>query len=242
MTDGIGDIFQKETKYYPDRMPGGTLDFYSKPETYKRYTDKRKIRLQKIESIKTKSLDEVLKGRKSIRKFSKEPISKDELSYLLWASTGIQRIEGGYEFRTAPSAGALYPIETYLIANRVKDLEKGIYHYYIKEHLLEELKIGDFSEDIALAALGQRMCLESALVFVWTAIFYRSKWKYKERAYRYVYLDCGHIAENLALASTGLGLGSCQIGALYDDKVNMILDVDGTKESVIYMSVVGHPL
>jgi len=77
-------------------------------------------------------------------------------------------------------------------------------------------------------------------VFIWTAIFNRSKWKYGERAYRYIYLDAGHIAENLALASTNLSLGSCQIAALFDDEVNEIIDVDGENESVIYMSVVGN--
>ena len=83
------------------------------------------------------------------------------------------------------------------------------------------------------------MCIEAPVVFVWTAIFQRMKWKYDQRAYRYIYLDAGHIAENLALSATSLGLGSCQIGALFDDEVNQIIDVDGTEESVIYMSVVG---
>jgi SagB-type dehydrogenase family enzyme len=76
-------------------------------------------------------------------------------------------------------------------------------------------------------------------VFVWTAIFQRSKWKYEQRGYRYIYLDAGHIAENLALAATSIGLGTCQIGALFDDEVNSVVGVDGTDESVIYMSVVG---
>lgn len=242
MEEEVGDRFQKGTKYHPDRMQRGSLDFYNKPDTYKEYPKSQKIELPPIESLGTTSLYETLKSRKSIRKFSKEPITKEELSYILWASTGILRIEKGHEFRTAPSAGALYPIETYIITNNVKDLEKGLYHYSIKEHLLEELELGDLGGDIALAALGQKMCRESAAVFIWTAIFHRSKWKYKQRAYRYIYLDAGHIAENLALASCSLGLGSCQIGALYDDEVNKILNVDGTLESVIYMSVVGHPL
>jgi len=80
------------------------------------------------------------------------------------------------------------------------------------------------------------------IVFIWTGVFERSKWKYMQRAYRYVYLDAGIIGENLALASTGIGLGSCQIGAFFDDEVNAILEVDGAKESVLYLSVVGHPL
>jgi SagB-type dehydrogenase family enzyme len=86
------------------------------------------------------------------------------------------------------------------------------------------------------------MCRDAPGAFVWTAIFERSKWKYKQRAYRYVYLDAGHIAQNLALAATSIGLGSCQIGAIFDDEVNAIIGVDGINESAIYLSVVGHPM
>lgn len=158
---------------------------------------------------------------------------------MLWASTGIQRKEFGYDFRTAPSAGALYPIETYLVINRVKNITPGVYHYSIKDHSLEELKTGDYGIKISDAALGQIMCADCSVVFIWTAIFDRSKWKYSQRSYRYIYLDAGHIAENLALAATSINLGSCQIGALFDDEVNKIISVDGIHESTIYMSVVG---
>ena len=101
------------------------------------------------------------------------------------------------------------------------------------------MKEGDYAVETANAALGQRMCVEAPVVFIWTAIFQRMKWKYGQRAYRYIYLDAGHIAENLALSATSLELGTCQIGALYDNEVNQIIDVDGNEESVIYMSVVG---
>jgi SagB-type dehydrogenase family enzyme len=187
------------------------------------------------------SVDEAIKRRRSIRTFSKNPLTLKELSYLLWASTGVQRKEGGYEFRTVPSAGALFPIETYLIANNVDGLEKALYHYSIKPHILEELEVADFSRAITRAALGQEMLIRAAVVFVWTAIFDRSKWKYRQRAYRYVYLDAGHIAQNLALAATSIGLGSCQVGAFFDDEVNKIVGVDGEEESAIYLSVVGYP-
>jgi len=165
----------------------------------------------------------------------------DDVSFLLWASTGVQRTERGYEFRTAPSAGALYPIETYLIVNNVEGLEKALCHYNIEAHALEELKVGNFTEKIAHAALEQKMCINAPVVLIWTAVFERSKWKYAQRAYRYVYLEAGHIAQNLAFAAIGIGLESCQIGAFFDDEVNQILEVDGADESAIYLSVVGHP-
>lgn len=237
----IGDKFQQETKYEPSRMPIHRLVWDSKPALYKEYPEAQKIELPSIESNQTMSLDRTLRQRKSIRDFQARPISKDQLSYMLWASTGIQRIEDGYEYRTAPSAGALYPIETYVIVNDVRDLDAAVYHYSIQGHQLEQLKQGEFRQEIAAAALGQGMCATAAAVFVWSAVFERCKWKYGQRAYRYIYLDAGHIAENLALAAVSLELGSCEIGALYDDHVNAILGIDGTDESVLCMAVVGAP-
>jgi len=245
----IGDKFQQETKYEPSRMQIHRLVWDSKPALYKEYPEAQKIELPSFEPNQTMSLDQTLRQRKSIRDFQARPISKDQLSYLLWASTGIQRIEDGYESgfpqsggpRTAPSAGALYPIETYLIVNDVREVEAGVYHYSIKAHQLEQLKQGEFRQEIAAAALGQDMCATAAAVFVWSAVFARCKWKYSQRGYRYIYLEAGHIAENLALVAVSLNLGSCEIGALYDDHVNAILGIDGTDESVLCMAVVGAP-
>lgn len=241
MAKRVGDEFQEETKYQRERMKGGGLDWASKPDPYKEYPGAEQIELGCKTKIETLSLDEALLGRRSIRHYSAAPITTDQLSYLIWASSGIQRSERGFEFRTAPSAGALYPIETYVIVNRVDGIPAGVYHYSVRQHCLETIKVGDFSNEIAIAALGQRMCLEAAAVIVWTAVFKRSKWKYGERAYRYIYLDAGHMGENLALAATGIGLGTCQVGALFDEEVNQIIGVDGEEESVVYMSVVGKP-
>lgn len=241
MAERIGDQFQQETKYHRRQMAGGTLDWSRQPLLYKTYPHAKQVKLVRPEPQDGMPLDAVLRARKSIRRFTPEPLNQAHLSYLLWASTGIQRQERGYAFRTAPSAGALYPIETYLVANNVQDLPQGVYHYAVQTHALEELRLGDLSHETALAALGQRMCAEAPLVFIWTAIFERSRWKYAQRAYRYIYLDTGHIAQNLALAAVSLGLGSCQIGALFDDEVNRIIGVDGVEESVVYMSVVGQP-
>ncbi|MDT8273779.1 MAG: SagB/ThcOx family dehydrogenase, partial [Desulfomonilia bacterium] len=216
------------------------LDWNKKPALYKEYPGAKKVSLSQPELCGDMTLHEALLRRKSLRRFVDTVITKESLSCLLWACSGIQRKEMGFEFRTAPSAGALYPIETYLVAHRVESLGGGVYHYNVKHHLLEELRQGDFRSDIAKAALGQLMCAHAAAVFIWTALFERSQWKYKQRAYRYVYLDAGHIAQNLGLAATSLGLGCCHVGALFDDEVNRIIGVDGIRESVLYMSVVGH--
>jgi len=239
--DGIGDRFQQDTKYNPQKMPGHRLDWSAKPDLYKEYPQAERIELPAFEPSKAMSLDKTLRQRKSIRDYQDKPISMGQLAYLLWASTGIQRVEDGYEFRTAPSAGALYPIETYILANNVKTLEPGVYHYAIRSHQLELLQQRDLRRQIAAAALGQSMCATASAVFIWTAIFERCKWKYSQRAYRYIYLDAGHVAENLALAAVSLNLGTCEIGALYDDHVNAIIGIDGTEESTICMATVGNP-
>jgi len=241
---GAGDSFQQETKYQIGKMDGHRLVWGAKPALYKEYPQAKKIKLPSPREAcsnpwQAMSLEAALKHRRSVRDFEDKPISLVQLSYLLWASTGIQRIEGDYEFRTAPSAGALYPIETYVIANNVSKLERGVYHYSVRGHKLDELRRGDLRREITQAALGQDMCATAAAVFVWSAVFERCKWKYGQRAYRYVYLDAGHIAENLSLAAVSLNLGSCEIGALFDDEVNAILGIDGEQESTILMAVVG---
>jgi SagB-type dehydrogenase family enzyme len=242
MGASVGDDFQRETKYIRKKSLGGGLNWASKPEIYKSYPSSKTLELPSQFPGGTVRFAEVLQRRKSIRAFSTEPLSMVDLAFLLWASTGVQRKEDGYEFRTAPSAGALYPIETYLAVNNVEDLEKGIYHYNIRDHLLEQLKTGDFGDDVSHAALSQKMCSDAAVVFIWTAVFGRSKWKYTQRAYRYIYLDAGHISENLALAVTGIGCGCCQVGAFFDDEINAVVGIiDGTKESAVCLSVVGHP-
>jgi len=237
----IGDRFQQETKYNRNKFGDGS-NWSLKPGRYKYYPKNPKIELPKPKSIKTESLNDAIQNRRSIRDFSKKAIKIKHLSYLLWGSTGVQRKEHNFEYRTVPSAGALYPIETYVVINNVENISQGVYHYNIQHHHLEEIKTGDFRTDITEAALNQPMCYHAAVVFVWTAIFNRSKCKYGERAYRYIYLDAGHIAENLALSATSLHLGTCQIAALYDDEVNQLINVDGITESTIYLSVVGVPI
>ena len=241
MAEGVGDRFQQETKYYVGKPFGSGPDWAAKPEAHKEYPQLSSVRLPAPTAGGAISLDAALRARRSIRSYSPKSIALEELSWLVWAADGIRQEEHGCRFRTAPSAGALYPIETYLVVNRVEGLEPGVYHYAVRPHALETIRQGDFAVEVAQSALGQEMCADAAVVFVWTAIIQRSRWKYGQRAYRYIYLDAGHIAENLALAAASLDLGSCQIGALFDDEVNRIIEVDGIEETVVYMTCVGHP-
>jgi SagB-type dehydrogenase family enzyme len=219
---------------------GRNLNWAEKPELYKKYPSSKTIQLPSEAQQTKMQLSEILHKRKSVREFTSKPLSLADLAFLLWSSTGVQRVENGYEFRTVPSAGALYPIETYIAVNNVEALESGIYHYNIQNHLLEELKIGDFGDELTHAALNQKMCTNASVVFIWTAIFQRSKWKYSQRAYRYIYLDTGHIAENLALAAVSVNIGSCEIGAFFDDEINAIAGIDGKEESTVLLCAVGH--
>jgi SagB-type dehydrogenase family enzyme len=241
MGDNIGNRFWAETKHRRGRLSGGSLDWDAKPETYKTYPGVPRTKLPTPEPGKGMSFEEVLLARHSGRSYAKYPIGLSELSYLLKYSTGLTRREKGHEFRVVPSAGALYPIETYLCVNRVEGLDHGAYHYDIRDHALERLREGDLSETMAASALDQEMVSDSALTFVWTAVFPRPIWKYGQRSFRYVGLDVGHIGQNLALACAAQGLAACHIAAFYDDEVNALLGLDGVDESVIYMTSVGRP-
>ena len=237
--DHIGDKFQEETKYALGKPPAGHSEHIIKTPLYKRYSSARPVSLPTPETEEGGPLWDTIRKRRSVRDFGDETISLKPLSQLLWATQGITAREGHLSFRAAPSAGALYPVETYLVVNNVEGLLQGVYHYAVDGHELERVKEGDFRLKVSRAALDQDMCAEANVVFVWTAVFNRSKWKYKQRAYRYVYLDAGHICQNLALAAVALGLGSCSIAAFYDDEVNELLGVDGKEESALFFCAVG---
>jgi len=179
-----------------------------------------------------------IKTRRSIREYSEKPITLKELSTLLFATQGITSTNG-WEKRAAPSAGALYPMETYIVVNNVDGLDKGLYHYIPDEHALEIIKLGDFGKDIRSIGLGQAPLEEAAVDFIWTAVFERTTKKYGERGIRYIHIEAGHISENLYLQANSMGIGVVAIGAFNDDAINKFLGVDGEKESVIYINAVG---
>ncbi len=241
MSENYGDFFQQKSKYIRGKLPNHHLNWANKPETYKKYENPiSTVSLPDPEFNENLKFWDILIKRRSIRKFSSEPLKLNIISLLLFGISGLTRISSQFAFRTTPSAGGLYPIETYTIINNVSGLDQGIYHYYIPEHNLECLKKGDFKKDIAEACLGQDIAAKSAVTFVWSAIIERSKWKYLQRCYRYIYLDCGHIGQNFYLVSEALQLGACTIGAIFDDELNKLLDLDGLHETAIYVGVVGN--
>jgi len=240
---GIGQRFQEETKYVPGRMGGYTLDWPEIAEQYKHYEQCiTRIKLPRPEPTGNPDIWNVLQKRRSRRNYKTDrALTLQQLSSLLWSTQGVTARWGSVLFRTAPSAGGLYPVETYLSVRLVDGLEPGIYHFRPGVFDLEFIGKGDKSKDLAFAALEQDIVALSQVTFIWSAIIARDKWKYRERTYRYIYLDAGHICQNLYLAAESLGLGVCAIGAFYDDLVNKIVGVDGTGETVIYMATVGLP-
>lgn len=238
--DNIGEQFQERTKHVRSAASGRAIDWERKPPTHKEYPEAKLFRLPSP-ATQTSSMDEALRNRRSVRRFAPGPMALADLSFLLWAATGIRESRGGHSFRTAPSAGALYPIETYVAVNSVEGLPQGLYHYNVRAHALEQLRAGPIGDEVSRAALDQDMCAEAPVVLIHSAVFERTVWKYGQRGYRYVYLDAGHVSAQMSLAAASMGLGSCQIAAIYDDEMNRLLGVDGVKESVLYMSVVGRP-
>ena len=238
--ENYGDNFQQKSKYIRNKLPRHVLDWGNKPQTYKMYPNAiKKIKLPEPIFDTTIDFWSVIKNRHSTRKFTTAPLLMMELSLFLYGMSGLNRIFPQYAFRTVPSAGGLYPIEIYPVVNNVTGLEKGIYHYTIQDHSLALLKEGDFRNKVAKGCLGQNMTFTSAVNFIWTAVIERSKWKYLQRCYRYIYLDVGHIGQNFYLVAEALSLGACTIGAIYDDELNILLEIDGINETSIYVGVLG---
>jgi len=235
----IGERFHKETSSTWRGVAGEVFRAKPKqPPQYKVYPDANKIELPKPE-YKGMTVEEAIKKRRSIRNYSTKPISKAQLSQLLFAAQGVTGKMHGKALRTAPSAGALYPFEIYIIVNNIEDLPRGLYHYSVLDHSLEPVKSGDFRRQITDAGLNQEMLGNAGVTFVLSAIFDRVRYKYGERGYRYVYMEAGHISQNIYLQAVSLGLGSVCVGAFSDEKVNKLIDVDGVKEAVIYLHPVG---
>jgi SagB-type dehydrogenase family enzyme len=178
------------------------------------------------------SLEEALTKRRSVREYSENPLTSEEISQLLWSTQGITHPAG---YRTAPSAGALYPLEVYVVT------PAGNYHYEPSEHRLNLYQQGDFRPELHTSALRQDAVLNAPAVFVITAVYERTEVKYgRERSPRYVHLEAGHAAQNLLLQAVALDLGGVTIGAFYDEAVKEALSLPDDHQP-LYLIPVGHP-
>jgi len=256
-----GRTFQQKTTYDRESLEELTPDWRSKPPLYKFYSYAPVFGLPspalRPGEQPGPDIISIVGRRRTVRSFGATPLTLLELSRLLWASAGVTASfvtpQGQDFYRATPTAGALYPIETYVVVNKVEGLEPGLYHYRVAgldilerpivegSHSLEQLRVGDLRAEISAAALDQGLCGRAGAVFIWTAVFARSEWKYRERSYRYFYLDAGHMAAQVSLAAVSQDLGTCQIAAFYDPELNALLGVDGQTEGSLYLTAVGRP-
>jgi SagB-type dehydrogenase family enzyme len=235
----VGEVYHEWSKPKLLSLLGTVANWGQQPDLYKEHADVERISLPRPGDAGGLLTEDAIKRRRSIRDYSRESMTLDEVSRVLFFTGGITAERWGHKLRAAPSAGALYPIEIYPIVHRVTGLRAGLYHYGVRDHTLSILKSGNLSGQIVRHGLMQEFLGQANLVFVFTAIFQRLRWKYQERTYRYALLEAGHLGQNLYLVATSMGMGACAVGAFLDDGLNGLLGVDGQREAAIYMLAVG---
>jgi SagB-type dehydrogenase family enzyme len=192
------------------------------------------------------AMEQVMQARRSLRSYSDEGLNLKELSFLLWHTQGVThaiRDKAGAvleHFRATPSGGARHPFETYLAIQRVAGLEAGIYRYLPLEHKLYRVRVSDaLPRELSRACYGQSFVGEAPVTFIWAAVPYRTEWKYGYIAHRMIAMEAGHICQNLYLAATAIGGGTCAVLGYHQAGMDALIGVDGKEEFVMYMAPVG---
>ncbi len=191
------------------------------------------IQLPDIEKIK---LEDVLIKRRSIREYSSAPLTLRELSHILFAAYGVTDERG---LKTVPSAGATYPLEIYVNVRDVIGIEEGVYKYIPERHSIVRVLEEEVGHELALVALKQMFIAVAPIVLIIAADYERTISVYGDRGFRYVYMEVGHVAQNVYLMATSLGLGTVSVGAFYDDEVKEILKI---KEHPLLLMPVGRKI
>ncbi len=192
--------------------------------------------------VSKSDLTDLLRDRRSTRIYTEEEISLEQLSFLLWATQGIKKLRGkSYAtLRTVPCGGARHEFETYLLIRKVEGLHPGAYHYLPMEHSLEFLHpVEDMEQTISDTLSEQSWASKASVVFYWSIVPYRAEWRYGIYAHRVALIDVGHVCQNLYMACTGLGLGTCAIAAFSHDLCCKVFDLDGEEEYIVYTAPVG---
>lgn len=184
---------------------------------------------------------ELMELRASVREYSDKPLTLKELSYLLWCTQGVKMVlNGGVTKRTVPSAGGRNALETYLYIDKVEGVEPGLYRFLPLEHALLPLAVGaEVKEKLAQGFSNVHMYNGAAVTFMWSAVLARMEYCYGGRAFQYIFLDAGHVCQNLYLAAYTLGVGTCAIGHYKDEELNGLLALDGEREFMVYAAHVG---
>jgi SagB-type dehydrogenase family enzyme len=238
-----GPIFMKQTRYEFLTVSDQTQGLPAPPLEKAVPQDARTILLPRPADITVNVLDlrTAIEQRRSIRHYSRDPLTIGELAYLCWCTQGIVEVKTPfYTLRNVPSAGGRHALETYLLINRVGGLKPGLYRYLAFSHSLITIDTtSGIADTVMSACLGQAFVRSSAVSFIWSAVIYRMAWRYSERAYRLVHLDAGHACQNLYLAAEQIGCGTCAIGAYDDQQMADVLGIDGEEEFVLYCAAVG---
>jgi len=211
------------------------------PDVVKAYSkDSKIIELKKteIKNLSSKTLNEVIESRRSLRKYKDVPLSMDQLSYLFYETSRLFRIEKGRSYRVYPSGGATASLETYVYISKVEGLEKGMYRYLPVPGDLMFMYNSDSLEDEVNRAI-KRQLRGGAAVFFWTTIPERTEYKYSFTSHKMIAMEAGHTCQNLSLACEAIEYGSVAISAYNQELCDKVLKVDGENEFVIYLSVVG---
>ncbi len=241
---GIGKDFVRLTRYlYQDR---------SDQELGLRRPDAVKPRagdLFALPAVGTLTLPDMklaqaIGQRRSLRKYAVEALSQEELSFVLWTSSWARDFHSSENMeitrRNVPSAGSRHPLECHLLINNVTGLRPGLYYYHPLKHCLILAETPEnIAEAVCEGCLGQEMVKASAFTVILSAVAYRTVWRYQQRGYRYLYLDAGHVGQNIHLAAEAVGAGACMIAAYQDEAMNDCLGLDGIDEFVIYIAAVG---
>jgi SagB-type dehydrogenase family enzyme len=235
----VGVIYHDWSKPGLLSLLGTVADWGRQPPLYKEYLSAQQIPLPPPDDFQGLHTEDAIRRRRSVRDYSGQLMTLEQLSRLLHLTAGITAERWGHALRAAPSAGALYPIEIYPLVHRVESLQRGLYHYNVRDHALELLNPGDLRGEIARHGLMQEFLGQANLVLVLTAVFQRLRWKYQERTYRYALLEAGHLGQNAYLAATSMGMGACAVGAFLDEGLNTMLGVDGQDEAVLYLLSIG---
>lgn len=231
--------FLSDTNLKREELAKGHRSEITRSEPFKTYPGHELIPLPTSWDDGAKALWQCLQERRSRRGFGPAGVKLATIARLLWACQGITGQAGRFFFRTAPSGGALYPIETYLAVNRSEEIPPGLYHFKVGEFALERIQSGNLGPALAAAAINQKFLAEAAAVFIWSAIPRRTMSKYGERGMRYLLLDAGHICQNLLLAAESLDLAACPAAAFFDGEMNALLGLDGREETALYLAGVG---
>lgn len=252
----LAELYHENTKLRrgPDgglvgahELPPGAVLRYALQHSSKSYRSAGNVPLPRELPPLTATLEQVIRARSSVRDYSGAAMSTATLSRLLGLSygvTGEALLDDGATRRSrraAPSAGALYPVELYLAALRVEGLAPGLYHYRPRGHALECLRAGAVAAEVGRAVLYPEIVAHASVVVLLAAIFPRTLYKYGERGYRFALLDAGHVAQNIYLVATAVGLGAVAMGGFLDDELDGLLGLNGVDEATVYSVALGHP-